>query len=78
MHEINAFQLELLKFKSSQEFGCSKYESLKSEYKKLLQAKKKQETEIIFLKEQSTILEKKQIEDTKKLDAVEQYVGNKI
>ena len=73
MHDINALKVELLELKSSQEFVCSKYESLESEYEKLLQKNRKQEFEIISLKEQSTTLENKQIKDTKKLDAVEQY-----
>ena len=73
LHEINALKVELLELKSSQEFVCSKYESLKSEYEKLLQTNRKQESEIISLKEQSTALENKQIKDTEKLDAVEQY-----
>ena len=73
LHEINALKVELLELKSSQEFVCSKYDSLKSEYEKLLQTNRKQESEIISLKEQSTALENKQIKDTEKLDAVEQY-----
>ena len=70
LHEINALKVELLELKSSQEFACGKYESLKSEYEKLLQTNRKQECEIISLKEQSTALENKLIKDTKKLDAV--------
>ena len=53
LHEINALKVELLELKSSQEFVCSKYESLKSEYEKLLQTNRKQESEIISLKVQS-------------------------
>ena len=34
LHEINALKVELLELKSGQEFVCSKYESLKSEYEK--------------------------------------------
>ena len=66
-------KVELLELKSSQEFVCSKYESLKSEYEKLHQTNRKQESEIISLKEQSTAFENKQIKNTEKLDAVEQY-----
>ena len=73
LHEINALKVELLELKSSQEFVCSKHESIKSKYEKLLQKNRKQESEIISLKEQSTALENKQIKDTEKLDAVEQY-----
>ena len=61
LHEINALKVELLELKSNQEFVCSKYENSKSEYEKLLQTNRKQESEIIFLKEQSTALENKQI-----------------
>ena len=70
LHEIDALKVELLKLKSSQEFACSKYKSLKSEYEKLLQTNRKQESEIISLKEQSTALENNQIKDTEKLDAL--------
>ena len=73
LHEINALKVELLELKSNQEFVCGKYGSLKSEYEKLLQTNRKQESEIISLKEQSTALENKQIKDTELLDAVEQY-----
>ena len=73
LHEINASKVELLELKNSQEFVYGKHKSLKSEYEKLLQINKKQESEIISLKEQSTILENKQIKDTEKLDAVKQY-----
>ena len=73
LHEINALKVELLQLKSSKEFVCSKYKSLKSEYEKLLQTNRKQESKIISLKEQSTILENKQIKSIEKLDAVEQY-----
>ena len=73
LHEINTLKVELLELKSSQEFVCSKYKSLKSEYEKLLQTNRKQESEIISLKEQSTTLENKKIKNTEKLDAVEQH-----
>ena len=72
LHEINALKVELLELKSSQELVCSKFESLKSEYEKLFQTNRKQESEIISLKEQSTVLENKQIKGTEKLNAVEQ------
>ena len=52
--------------------------SLKSEYEKLFQTNRKQESEIISLKKQSIVLENKQIKDTGKLNAVEQYAGVKI
>ena len=72
LREINALKVELLEMKSSQEFVCNKCKSLKSEYEKLLQTNRKQESEIISLKEQSTVLETKQIKDIEKLDDVEQ------
>ena len=72
LHEINALKAELLELKSSQEFACNKYESLKTEYENLLQTNRRQEYEIISLEEQSTVLENKQIKDTKKLYAIEQ------
>ena len=46
---------------------------MKSKYEKLLLTNRKQEFEIISLKEQSIVLENKQIKDTEKLNVVEQY-----
>ena len=73
LHEINVLNVKLLELKNSQDFVCSKYRSLKSECAKLFRINRKQESEIISLKKQSTVLENKQIKDTEKLDAVEQY-----
>ena len=66
-HEISALKVKPLELKSSQELVCSKYKSLKSEYDKLLQTNGKQESEIISLKEQSTVFENKQIKTLKNL-----------
>ena len=73
LHEINALKVELLELKSSQEFVRSNYKSLKSQYEKLLQTNRKQESEIISPKEQSIALENKHIKNTEILDAVEQH-----
>ena len=73
LREINSLKVELLESKSSREFVCSKYKSLKSEYEKLLLSNEKLESKIISLKEQSTVLDNKQIKDTEKLNAEKQH-----
>ena len=72
LNEINALKVELLELKSSQEFVCSKYESLKSEYEKLPYSRLIESKNLNSKKKQSSVLKNKQIKDVEELDAVEQ------
>ena len=47
--EIVTIKAKMLEVKKSQEFICNKYESLKSDHKRLSAVNKKQEDEIIRL-----------------------------
>ena len=64
--------MEVIELKSNQNFVCSKYDKLTSEYEKVLQTNKNQETEFISPKEQSTALQNKQTKDTKEFYAKKQ------
>lgn len=71
--EIAALKQEIIEIKSSQTFISSEYDSLKSEYDKLMKTNEHQEKEINALKENSAELAEKEIKDSAKIDAVEQY-----
>ena len=71
--EINALKIEILELKKSQSFISCQYEDLKTEHNKLLLSNKNQVIEIKSLKDYSTELTDKGLQDTEKIDAVEQY-----
>ena len=69
--EVAALKAEIQEIKASQEFVSNKYDSLKSNYDSLLATSKKQE--IQRLKTQSASLEVHGTNESKKVDALEQY-----
>ena len=71
--EINALKIEILELKKSQNFISCQYEDLKTEHNKLLLSNKNQDIEIKSLKDHSMELTDKVLQDTEKIDAVEQY-----
>ena len=70
--EVAALKTEIQEIKASQEFVFNKYDFLKSNYDSLLATSKKQE-EIQRLKTQSASLEVLGTNESKKVDALEQY-----
>ena len=70
--EVAALETEIQEIKASQEFVSKKYDSLKSNYDWLLATSKKQE-EIQRLKTQSASLEVFVTNESKKVNALEQY-----
>ena len=71
--EVAALKTEIQEIKASQEFVSNKYDSLKANYDLLLATSKKQEEEIQRLKTQSASLEVLGTNESKKVDALEQY-----
>ena len=71
--EINALKIEILELKKSQNFISCQYEDLKAEHNILLRSNKNQDIEIKSLKDHSTDFTDKGLQDTEKIDAVEQY-----
>ena len=71
--EINALKIEILELKKSQNFISCQYEDLKTKHNKLLLSNKNQDIEIKSLKDHSMELTDKGLQDTEKIDAVEQY-----
>ena len=70
--EVAALKTEIQEIKASQEFVSNKYDSLKSNNDSLLVTSKKQE-EIQRLKTKSASLEVRGTNESKKVDALEQY-----
>ena len=71
--EIDALKAEINELKTSQEFICSNYDNLKTEYDSLLRENKKQPEELRQLNTHSEVLEKQSESEAMKLDQIEQY-----
>lgn len=71
--EIDSLKAEIIELKNSQEFICSKYENLKSEYAEQLKINKKQHDEISQLKSATKEVSELSKSESEKLDSLEQY-----
>lgn len=71
--ENESLKAEVIELKASQEFICSKYDTLKAEYDSLEKNSKQQKAEISQLANDSSILAKMAFNESSKLDNIEQY-----
>ena len=71
--EVVALKTESQEIKASQKFISNEYDSLKSNYDSLLATSKKQEEEIPQLKTQLASLKVHKTNESKKVNALEQY-----
>ena len=72
-YQLETFRAEVIEIKESQVFICNQYDSLKAEYDKLIEVNTLQKEEISDLKSQAAALETQEINDSIKVDELEQY-----